>query len=391
LVAAERAVDLTRTVGNDRLLAEAQLWHGEALHMLARPDEALGALEAAIVLAEAAGDLRILTWAHTNASAIYEDRGEFAKSRQYGERALVVAERHGDPVQLALKTTRQGMSAFYAGDWGRARAYFERAVAMCQRVGTSWVSMYCLLDLGRLCVAEGAWAEAAQCLEESLTLAERFGDLYVIRATQCALAERDLLVGQAAAAHERLRALLDRPGLQEASVSVLLSRLAWALLDWDDVAGAAAIAAQAAARTRRENMRLHLTDALRVQAKVATRQGHWSEAAQALEEGLTLARSMPCPYAEARLLHVYGHMHAQKGEPGPARERFEAALAIFRRLGACKHVERVEQAIADLQQPVLDRDLAPPGVRSQPRRVDDGHAAGPDWRCRMWQQPDPPL
>jgi tetratricopeptide (TPR) repeat protein len=191
-------------VGNDRLLAEAQLWYGEALHMLARPDEALGALEAAIVLAEAAGDLRILTWAHTNASAIYEDRGEFAKSRQYGERALVVAERHGDPVQLALKTTRQGMSAFYAGDWGRARAYFERAVAMCQRVGTSWVSMYCLLDLGRLCVAEGAWAEAAQCLEESLTLAERFGDLYVIRATQCALAERDLLAGQAEVAHERL-------------------------------------------------------------------------------------------------------------------------------------------------------------------------------------------
>jgi hypothetical protein len=88
---------------------------------------------------------------------------------------------------------------------------------------------------------------------------------------------------------------------------------------------------------------------------------------------------------------MYGYMYAQKGEPGPARERFEAALAIFRRLGARKHVERVEQAIADLQQPVLDRDLTPPGVRSQPRRVDDGHAAGPDWRCRMWQQPDPPL
>jgi tetratricopeptide (TPR) repeat protein len=348
LAAAERAVDLTRTLGDDRLLAEAQLWHGEALHMLARPDEALAALEAAIALAEAAGDLRILTWAHTNASAIYEDRGEFAKSRQYGERALVVAERHGDPVQLALKTTRQGMSAFYAGEWRRARAYFERAVAMCRRVGTSWVSMYCLLDLGRLCVAEGAWAEAAQCLEESLSLAERFGDLYVIRATQCGLAERDLLAGQAAAAHERLSALLDRPGLQEASVSVLLSRLAWALLELDDVAEAAAIAAQAAARTRRENMRLHLTDALRVQAMVATRQNNWSEAAQALEEGLTLACSMPCPYAEARLLHVYGHMHAQKGEPGPARERFEAALAIFRRLGACKHVERVEQALTDL-------------------------------------------
>jgi hypothetical protein len=32
-----------------------------------------------------------------------------------------------------------------------------------------------------------------------------------------------------------------------------------------------------------------------------------------------------------------------------ARQRLEAALAIFRRLGARKDVERVEQAIADLR------------------------------------------
>jgi hypothetical protein len=73
-------------------------------------------------------------------------------------------------------------------------------------------------------------------------------------------------------------------------------------------------------------------DALRVQAMVATRQHHWSEAEQALEEGLTLARSMPYPYAEGRLLHVYGLMHVHKGEPELARERLEAALAIFRGL-----------------------------------------------------------
>ena len=41
-------------------------------------------------------------------------------------------------------------------------------------------------------------------------------------------------------------------------------------------------------------------------------------------------------------------MHAKKGEPGSARERLEAALAIFRRLGARKDAERVEQALMDL-------------------------------------------
>src|SRR5207244_13627169 len=97
--------------------------------------------------------------------------------------------------------------------------------------------------------------------------------------------------------------------------------------------------------------RLTLVDALRVQAMVAMRQCHWQEAEKALEESLSLAHSMPYLYAEARLLHVYGQMHAQKGEVEPARERLKGALAIFQRLGARKDVERVEQAITSLSWP----------------------------------------
>src|SRR5205085_9878055 len=266
LAAAERAVDLARTVDDNRLLAEVELWRGEALLHLARLEEALRAMETAISLAEAAGDLHILTWALTYASATYEDRGEFTRSRLYGERALAVAQQHGDPVQLAVKTTRQGMSAFYAGEWNQARAYFERAMAMSYEAGMSWASTYYLLDLGRLCVAEGAWAEAAEYLNESRFLAQRTGDLFAVREVQRALAERDLLMGHAEAARDRLLPLLDRPGLEEHAVTILLPRLAWALLELGDVEGAETRARQAVARMRRENMRPHLTDALRVQA-----------------------------------------------------------------------------------------------------------------------------
>lgn len=73
-------------------------------------------------------------------------------------------------------------------------------------------------------------------------------------------------------------------------------------------------------------------------------------AESALAEGLALARSMPYPYAEARLLCVYGEMHAQNGEPQPARERLQAALTIFQRLGARKDAEQTKHAVANLQQ-----------------------------------------
>jgi hypothetical protein len=63
---------------------------------------------------------------------------------------------------------------------------------------------------------------------------------------------------------------------------------------------------------------------------------------------------MPYPYAAARLLHVYGQMHVAKGEPGPARQRLEAALAIFRRLGTRKDAERVERAlVTEVEGPVF--------------------------------------
>ena len=76
--------------------------------------------------------------------------------------------------------------------------------------------------------------------------------------------------------------------------------------------------------------------ALRVQAMVLVPQGHWAAAADALAEGLALARApfFPFPFFEACFLHVWGQMHLKRGEPAAARERLEAARPIFQRLDA---------------------------------------------------------
>jgi hypothetical protein len=66
-------------------------------------------------------------------------------------------------------------------------------------------------------------------------------------------------------------------------------------------------------------------------------------------------------------------MHVRKGEPGPARERLEAALAIFRRLGARKYIERVEQTLATLPN-APPCDAAVPALPYLPAR--QGHVPG---------------
>jgi tetratricopeptide (TPR) repeat protein len=202
--------------------------------------------------------------------------------------------------------------------------------------------------LGVLCLAQGDWALASTYLEDSLSMVEASGDLQGIRDAQSWLAERDLLEGRPDAARARLVPLLDRPGLREFGVTRLIPLLAWAYLDLGDEARAQEVVEQAIARSRTQNDCLTLTDALRIQAMVATRQERWEEAEIALEEGMALASRMPYPYAQARLLYTAARLHARQGAPGLARTRFEAALGIFRRLGASKDAERVEQAIATL-------------------------------------------
>ena len=132
----------------------------------------------------------------------------------------------------------------------------------------------------------------------------------------------------------RLQPLAGRDGNFRLLIETIL---AWALLEAGDESRAGALIGETVARGRAAGERLALVDALRVQGMVLTRLQQKDEAAAALEEGLTLARSLPSPYAEARILEQLG--------------RREEALAIFQRLGAQKDIERMAQELAALDRP----------------------------------------
>ena len=128
----------------------------------------------------------------------------------------------------------------------------------------------------------------------------------------------------------------------------VLPILAWAYLALDETEQAAPTISEAIRRQREGQYRFGLVSALRVQAQVALRQGERHVAEQALEEGLTFARAMPYPHSEGRLLEVYGALHLARGEMGAARELLEAALALFRGLGARKDGERIMDLLSTI-------------------------------------------
>jgi len=349
LVASERAAALARAHGDDRTLAFSEAHRLNLLQMLGRLTEALRVGQEALPLAERVGDLTCLVGAHCDVAYIHALQGAFASSRCSLDRALAWAEQEGSPARLAFTLGMRSWIAVLSGAWTSARADLDQAASVSGQTDRSWFSAYPPIFQARLSLAEGAWAAATVAVREALALADVSGDVQALRWAATTMAEVDILEGHPEEARARLVPLLDRPGLEECDVTSFLPVLAWAHLELGAVDAAAATVEQALRRARPEEMRLVLVEALRVQALVARRREQWDEAARSLAEGLELARSMPHPYAEARLLSLSAAMHRGRGERGRARARFSAALALFRRLGARSDAAQVERDLAALE------------------------------------------
>jgi tetratricopeptide (TPR) repeat protein len=349
LAAAARAVELATEAADERLLSQAQMCRGTALLLLGRLEECVQVLEGTVAAVERVGGLRDLASSLNNLAMAYRARGQFDRDQRYVERALEVAERLGDPPLTAYMWCNRGEQAYLVGDWERAHDCYERALRLVGEVDTSWASPYPSLGLGQLALARGEGEIASAYLEEVITLAGATGDLDALQPACCALAERDLLEGRPAVARARLEPLLDRPTQQDNNASVL-PVLAWAVLDLGDEGWAEGLLAGAVERARAEQNRVVLVEALRIQAMAVARAGRWPEARAALEEALVLCRSMPCPYAEARVIFTYGLVHSHQHHAALAREQLQAARAILSKLGERLYGEPVECALAALAQ-----------------------------------------
>jgi tetratricopeptide (TPR) repeat protein len=327
---------------------------GTALIHLGHLHEALRILVGALRRVEAAGDLGTLWLTLNNLGSLTSRLGEFEQTRQYAERALEVAERIGNPSHISFILGNLGDILTSRGDWDAARDSLARGVEVARAAGPGTRSRVSdvatpLAFLGQLDLRRGDWEEASRLLAEALAAAEESEDRQGREIAQAGLAELDVLAGRAEQAVARLEPLL----ADDAALGLLLPILAWAYLETgneESMRRAAELAAEAVSRGR-EQPGEYLVEPLWMQGMVLVRQGRSKEAQAVLQEGLGLARSLPHPYAEARILYQLGTMPrvwADREAGAGARERLHEALVIFQRLGAKKDIERTEQALAEL-------------------------------------------
>jgi transcriptional regulator with XRE-family HTH domain/tetratricopeptide (TPR) repeat protein len=349
LKAADRAIMLARAAEHDGVLARAMLTRAHTLTWLGRVEAGLDAFEGALPLAEGAGDLRTLFAGLTATQAVREVRGEFDLSQRHIDRGLALGECVGDPIQVAHMWHNQAELAYYRGDWTLARTAIERSLKVVQAYELAESFPETQRYLSQLYCVVGEQEQADALVAVPLAIAVERHDLQELRMAYSLIAERDLLAGRAEAVRTYLEPLLDRPGLEECQVLVVLPQLAWALLALGNVTEAEARAMQSCERARAYHYHLWLVDGLWVMAMVRLRQERWEEACALLEEAIALCRAMSYPYAEAKALYIYGHLHAARGESELARQHYQAALTICERLGEGLYRPHVERALADLK------------------------------------------
>jgi tetratricopeptide (TPR) repeat protein len=347
LATAKRAASMAQGLGDEALLVHTGKSLTWALKFCGQEEEALQQLQATCRLAETIGAVGDVANLHEAAALICEIRGEFDRGKQLAAEGVRSAEQLGMLGTVGMNLTRLGAICFFSGDWEQARAHNARALSIVAQVADYYQTA--LLHAGQLNLAEGSWELAESYLQQSSSMSGKIKHFAVHKVVESHLAELEILVGRPEAAYARLLPLLDERETEELAVSTyVLPRLAWAALELGLVDQTAAMIAEALRRGRAHGYRLALLDMLRVQGMLLARTGQRAAAASTFEEGLSLARQIGCPYGEARLLHAYGQLHVEASDRGPTRERLEAALAIFRRLGARKDAEQAEQLLSTL-------------------------------------------
>jgi class 3 adenylate cyclase/tetratricopeptide (TPR) repeat protein len=341
LAAAALAAGLAREADDKRILAEAELRRGEALAMLGDYEPAREVLEGVISL-RTVSDRNTLVRALDGVGTVALLAGNFRQAKMYQQRALEIADQLGDPRTLLGALAALSRTFTYLGAWADARRLLERARDLEGTVGLTHFEVRIQVALAHLSLLEGKWETASLALDDAAEAATDGGLQRMWPVIAC-LADRDLLAHEFDSARERLESLLNQ-GLDElADSGELLLGLAEAHIGLGNLVRAEELVDQGLARSGVARNRLAFLAALSLRGIIRSRQNRTEEAGRLFEAALSLARGMPFPYQEGRVLYEYGIMMAPTLQVG--RRHLLDALAMFERLGARKHAEWARHAL----------------------------------------------
>jgi ATP/maltotriose-dependent transcriptional regulator MalT len=342
-------------------------------HALGRPWRAL--LERADALGVPIADVPIIEHPDVQFARIFANEGEIDAARQRIEGLIESARSIGDWRSLPRLLVVLAAVEVEAGKWDRAERIAVEAHAGLLQTGEGAfyqdllvVQLHLLVLRGDADAARALWAEV-----EPVSTASAYPMFRSL--ASWAIARLDLWLGDSAAAHDRLTAIMSEPGRAR------LVPIGWESIVADQVEALLGLGRRDEARrlldpverrARRREIPAAVGEVARARALVLAAEGDDAAAVEAAEEAVRIHAARQVPFRTARAMFTLGEVLRRSRQKGASRQAFESALGLFSSLGAQIWVERSRAELGR----VASRRPAGAALTDTERRVAELAAGG---------------
>ncbi len=290
---------------------------------------ATAAAERAVTLAQSVGDEALLAAGYRQwGYALRRQEGPPAAARQLYEQARSAAERAG--AKTVLADALQGLAnvAWNQGEYGAAQAYLEQSLALCQELGDQRGEADAYNILGIVAQRQSHWLQAREHYTSALELRRAIGDRRAQGLSHNNLGSIAYELGDYAAAQTAYTeaATLCREADDRWGAAIAALGLSWVALDQGDLARAQAYAEEGLRGLRQVGASLRAAQAEYTLGLVAQVQGDADRALAHITQAITTWRSLDHPELLPIGLSVLAQLWAVQGDTEQARAALAEAL-----------------------------------------------------------------
>lgn len=173
----ERALYALKRAQDGKLASTLLRWVGRAYHLEGNESAALDCLEAALAVAQLAGDAAEIGHAINIQAAVHQQLGDLDKAEELYLEARAHAIDASETRLTAMAAQNLGVISAVRGDLEKTLRYYRASLAEFRTLGAPKEVLLALNNMAMLCTDLERWDDAARAFEEAVEIADALGDV----------------------------------------------------------------------------------------------------------------------------------------------------------------------------------------------------------------------